>query len=42
LLPSDLRKRGEDGMNRWVALRVIADNLINLGQAINKLSAAKR
>ena len=36
------RYRGEDGMNRWVGLGVIADNLINLGQGINKLSAAKR
>jgi transposase, IS5 family len=36
------RYRGDDGMNRWVGLGVIADNLINLGLAINKLSAAKR
>jgi transposase, IS5 family len=30
------RYRGEDGMKRWVGLGVIADNLINLGQVIDK------
>jgi transposase, IS5 family len=30
------RYRGDDGMKRWVGLGVIADNLINIGQAIAK------
>ena len=33
------RYRGDDGMKRWVGLGVIADNLINIGQAINNQSA---
>ena len=33
---SRCRYRGEDGMKRWVGLGVIADNLINIGQAIAK------
>ena len=36
------RYRGEDGMKRWVGLGVIADNLINLGQVIDRLSATQR
>jgi IS5 family transposase len=30
------RYRGEAGMQRWVALGVIADNLVNIGQALQK------
>lgn len=33
------RYRGEDGMQRWVGLGVIADNVINVGLAIGKQSA---
>ena len=33
------RYRGDDGMKRWVGLGVIADNLINIGHAIEKQSA---
>ncbi len=33
------RYRGDDGMQRWVGLGVIADNLINVGLAIAKQSA---
>ena len=33
------RYRGDDGMQRWVGLGVIADNLINIGLAIGKQSA---
>jgi IS5 family transposase len=33
------RYRGDDGMQRWVGLGVIADNLINIGLAISKQSA---
>jgi IS5 family transposase len=33
------RYRGDDGMQRWVGLGVIADNLINVGLAISKQSA---
>ena len=33
------RYRGEDGMQRWVGLGVIADNVINIGLAIGKQSA---
>lgn len=29
------RYKGEDGMRRWVGLGVIADNLINIGRALN-------
>ena len=36
------RYRGEDGMKRWVGLGVIADNLINLGQAIAQRPATQR
>ena len=36
------RYRGEDGMKRWVGLGVIADNLINVGQAIDKRSSTQR
>jgi transposase, IS5 family len=32
------RYRGDDGMKRWVGLGVIADNLINIGHAIEKRS----
>jgi IS5 family transposase len=30
------RYRGDDGMKRWVGLGVVADNLINIGNAIGK------
>ena len=30
------RYKGEDGMKRWVGLGVIADNLINIGRAIER------
>jgi IS5 family transposase len=33
------RSRGDDGMKRWVGLGVIADNLINIGRAIDRQSA---
>lgn len=33
------RYRGDDGMQRWVGLGVIADNLVNVGLAIGKQSA---
>jgi transposase, IS5 family len=33
------RYKGEDGMRRWVGLGVIADNLINIGQALNTAGA---
>lgn len=33
------RYRGDDGMNRWVGLGVIGDNLINIGLAIDRLQA---
>jgi IS5 family transposase len=36
------RYHGEDGMKRWVGLGVIADNLINLGQMIDKQPATLR
>jgi IS5 family transposase len=32
------RYKGFDGMQRWVGLGVIADNVINLGRAIDKLA----
>ena len=32
------RYRGFDGMNRWVGLGIIADNVINIGRAIEKQS----
>ena len=34
------RYRGEAGMQRWVGLGVIADNLVNIGRAMHKLRAA--
>lgn len=33
------RYKGEDGMRRWVGLGVIADNLINIGLALNAVAA---
>jgi IS5 family transposase len=33
------RYRGDDGMKRWVGLGVVADNLINIGNAIGKQPA---
>jgi IS5 family transposase len=33
------RYKGEDGMKRWVGLGVIADNLINIGLALNAATA---
>jgi transposase, IS5 family len=36
------RYRGDDGMKRWVGLGVIADNLINFGQVIDKRLAPQR
>ena len=33
------RYKGDDGMKRWVGLGVIADNLINIGRAMEKRSA---
>ncbi|HEY6132723.1 MAG TPA: transposase, partial [Rubrivivax sp.] len=33
------RYKGQDGMRRWVGLGVIADNLINIGQALNAAGA---
>jgi IS5 family transposase len=32
------RYRGFDGMNRWVGLGIIADNVVNIGRAIEKQS----
>jgi hypothetical protein len=32
------RYKGENGMKRWVGLGVIADNIINIGRAIEKQS----
>jgi transposase, IS5 family len=34
------RYKGFVGMNRWVALGVIADNIINIGRAIEKEAAS--
>ncbi len=34
------RYKGLDGMHRWVGLGVIADNLINIGVALNAAAAA--
>ena len=31
--------RGDAGMKRWVGLGVIADNIINIGRAIEKQAA---
>lgn len=33
------RYKGQHGMKRWVGLGVIADNLINIGQALNAAGA---
>jgi IS5 family transposase len=33
------RYKGETGMKRWVGLGVIADNLVNVGRAMEKQSA---
>jgi transposase, IS5 family len=33
------RYRGQNGMKRWVGLGVIADNLVNIGRAIQKQAA---
>ena len=33
------RYKGEDGIKRWVGLGVIADNLINIGLALNAAAA---
>ncbi len=33
------RYRGDAGMKRWVGLGLIADNIINIGHAIEKQSA---
>jgi IS5 family transposase len=33
------RYRGEAGMQRWVGLGVIADNLVNIGRALHKRTA---
>jgi IS5 family transposase len=30
------RYKGDDGMKRWVGLGVIADNLVNIGNALTK------
>lgn len=32
------RYKGEDGMRRWVGLGVMADNLINIGLALNTVA----
>ena len=32
------RYKGFDGMNRWVGLGIIADNVVNIGRAIEKQS----
>jgi hypothetical protein len=34
------RYKGFVGMNRWVGLAVIADNLVNIGRAIEKRQAS--
>jgi IS5 family transposase len=33
------RYKGDAGMKRWVGLGVIADNLINIGRAIEQRAA---
>jgi IS5 family transposase len=33
------RYKGQNGMKRWVGLGVIADNLINIGRAMQKQAA---
>lgn len=30
------RYKGDDGMRRWVGLGIIADNLVNIGRALEK------
>lgn len=37
---SRCRYRGDAGMQRWVGLGVIADNLVNIGRALDKQTAA--
>ena len=37
--PRPLPLQGHDGMKRWVGLGVIADNLINIGRAMEKQAA---
>jgi IS5 family transposase len=32
------RYKGFDGMNRWVGLGIIADNVVNIGRAIETQS----
>ena len=34
------RYKGDAGMKRWVGLGVIADNLINIGRALDKQAAS--
>jgi len=34
------RYKGLVGMNRWVALGVIADNIVNIGRGMEKQTAA--
>jgi IS5 family transposase len=34
------RYRGDSGMKRWVGLGVIADNLVNIGRALNRQTAS--
>jgi IS5 family transposase len=36
---SRCRYKGEAGMKRWVGLGVVADNLLNIGRALEKQSA---
>src|SRR6476646_8621950 len=35
------RYKGDDGMQRWVGLGVISDNLVNIGRAMGKQAAPK-
>jgi hypothetical protein len=37
--PRRCRYKGYVGMNRWVGLGVIADNVLNIGRAIEKQDA---
>ena len=34
------RYKGDDGMQRWVGLGVISDNLVNIGLAMRKRASA--
>jgi IS5 family transposase len=34
------RYKGDAGMNRWVGLGVIADNVVNIGRALEKTKPA--